>query len=618
MCGINGAFAYSDSAPPVDRAELTRIRDAMAQRGPDGTGLWISDDGRVGLGHRRLAIIDLSDSGVQPMFSADGKLAIVFNGEIYNYRALRAGLEAKGRAFRSQSDTEVLLHLYAERGADMVHALRGMYAFAIWDARKQGLFLARGPFGIKPLYVADDGSTLRFASQVKALLAGGAVARKEDPAGYVGFLMWGFVPEPYTLYSGIRSIAAGSHLWIERDGRRIETTYFLPRQEIIAAAADARAVSRAEANEEIRAALEESVEHHLVSDVPVGLFLSSGIDSCVVATFAGGKLGARMHSLTLGFSEFKNSQYDETPLAAQVAADLGVKHSTSWTSREDVAAEVQSFFDAMDQPSMDGLNTWLVSKAAKEAGIKVALSGLGGDEMFAGYPSFTQVPRTARLAAPFGRYPVLAAVMRRIAEPLIRSFTSPKYAGIAEYGHTIGGAYLLRRALYMPWEIDRVLDTDFVLEGLNRLDTERRLAQSITGVTNDRLAVTALELEWYLRGQLLRDADWAGMAHSVEIRVPYVDVPLFRTVARLAAHERAPTKKDLVETVNGSLPLILATRPKTGFNVPIRDWFGQGEASDRGLRPWARRVLAHWELPAAARPRPQGVTQMPSATDALR
>ena len=226
MCGIAGVFAYHDAAPPVDLEELLRIRDAMTARGPDGAGLWASADRRTALAHRRLAIIDLSDAGAQPMATADGRLHVTFNGEIYNYRQLRRELEAKGYRFRSESDTEVLLHLYDDRGADMVHALRGMYAFAIWDEREKALFLARDPFGIKPLYYADNGEGLRFASQVKALLKGGAVDTAPEPAGSVGFLVWGHVPEPYTLYRGIRSLPAGAYMRVSRDRGASTTRFF--------------------------------------------------------------------------------------------------------------------------------------------------------------------------------------------------------------------------------------------------------------------------------------------------------------------------------------------------------------------------------------------------------
>src|SRR5262245_33907472 len=225
MCGINGIFAYHYAANPVDREELLRTRDYMAARGPDGMGAFLSDHGRVGLGHRRLSIIDLSDAGAQPMASGDGRLVITLNGEIYNYRHLRLGLEARGRNFRSQSDTEVLLHLYAERGEAMVHDLRGMFAFAIWDADRQRLFLARDPYGIKPLYYADDGWTFRFASQVKALLAGGRVSRDPEPAGQVGFYLWGSVPEPFTTYRQIRTLPAGCTAVVDRIGMHTPQCY---------------------------------------------------------------------------------------------------------------------------------------------------------------------------------------------------------------------------------------------------------------------------------------------------------------------------------------------------------------------------------------------------------
>src|SRR5215813_13003111 len=225
MCGIAGIYAYHYAANAIDRAELRRIRDHMVARGPDGVGDWYSQDERVGLGHCRLTIVDLSERGAQPMMSANGKLAVTFNGEIYNYRQLRASLETRGHVFRTQTDTEVLLHLYAEKGEDMVHDLRGMFAFALWDAEKNALLLARDPYGIKPLYYADDGWTLRFASQVKALLAGGQVSRDPEPAGWVGFGLFGSVPEPFTTYREIRAVPAGALVWVDRIGARQARKY---------------------------------------------------------------------------------------------------------------------------------------------------------------------------------------------------------------------------------------------------------------------------------------------------------------------------------------------------------------------------------------------------------
>jgi asparagine synthase (glutamine-hydrolysing) len=275
MCGVAGIYAYHYAANPVDRDELLRMREYMRLRGPDAEGTWYSQDLRVGLGHRRLSIIDLDPRSNQPMASVDGSVVISFNGEIYNYKALREKLEAQGCVFRTRSDTEVLLEMYRTRGENMFAELRGMYAFALWDASKGVLLLARDPYGIKPLYYADDGWTCRVASQVKALLAGGAVSRDPEPAGIVGFYLLGSVPEPHTLYQDIRAVPAGSYVRVDATGPAAPVRHFS------IAAAWAAADARAEAGDPaaIRAALLDSVRHHLVADVPVGAFLSAGVDS---------------------------------------------------------------------------------------------------------------------------------------------------------------------------------------------------------------------------------------------------------------------------------------------------------------------------------------------------
>src|SRR5436190_1000113 len=281
MCGIAGIYAYHYAANAVDRAELQRIRDHMAARGPDGLGEWYSQDERVAFGHRRLTIIDLSERGAQPMTSADGKLVVTFNGEIYNYRQLRASLEARGCIFRTQTDTEVLLHLYAAKGEAMVDDLRGMFAFGLWDTDRNALLLARDPHGIKPLYYADDGWTFRFASQVKALLAGGGVGLDPEPAGQVGFYLFGSVPEPFTTYRAIRTLPAGATLLVDRIGAQEPRRYYSVAQiyrDAEGAARSRGAVGEAEVQAEVRVALLDSVRHHLVADVPVGAFLSAGID----------------------------------------------------------------------------------------------------------------------------------------------------------------------------------------------------------------------------------------------------------------------------------------------------------------------------------------------------
>lgn len=593
MCGIAGIVAYRQSAPPVDRAELLAVRESMAVRGPDGSGLWMSGDGRTGLAHRRLAIIDPTEAASQPMASADGALHITFNGEIYNFRELRAELAARGRTFRTQSDTEVLLALYAERGPAMVHALRGMYAFAIWDEGKKALFLARDPFGVKPLYYADDGSTLRFASQVKALVAGGAVGSDADPAGHVGFLVLGSVPEPFTMYRAVRALPAGSTLTLRREGAPAVARFFDIAEETLRANDAYRGLGARDRGEFLLETLRDSVKSHMVADVPVGVFLSSGLDSSTVATLARQVSGGRLRSVTLGFEEYRGTPDDEVPLAALVARHLGTEHRTRWVTRAAFEEAYEGLLQAMDQPSIDGVNTYFVSMAAAEAGMKVALSGLGGDELFGGYPSFRDVPRIERVFRRLGVSSAFGVWTRRLAAPWVSAFASPKYASLLEYGGSFGGAYLLRRALCMPWEAARSMDPAFFDEGWERLALLRGLEASTRGLANARQRVAALELSWYMRNQLLRDADWAGMAHSLEIRVPLVDPSVFRAVAPLMLEDDPPTKQAVARMLAAQLPDEILRRRKTGFSIPVHDWAktaGPAPGSQRHLRNWARIV----------------------------
>jgi asparagine synthase (glutamine-hydrolysing) len=588
MCGIVAIYAYSNAAPPVNGEELTLMRDHMTTRGPDGAGAMITPDGRLGLGHRRLAIIDLSPTGSQPMITPDGKLSIAFNGEIYNFLELRRELTAEGVAFRSHSDTEVLLHLYRRDGPSMVERLRGMFAFALWDEEKQGLLLARDHFGIKPLYFADDGMTLRVASQVKALLAGGKIDKSPDSAGHVGFFLLGSLPEPHTLYRRIRALPAGSWMWIGRSGQRREQRYFNIPEEM----ANAEATSRSRPDPQLLGeALRDSINHHLIADVAVGVFLSSGLDSTTIAALATENASNRLDTLTLGFEEFRGTAKDEVPLAEQVAEAYLTNHSTRWITQEDFRSSRWPLLTSMDQPSIDGVNSYFVAKAAREAGLKVALSGLGGDELFGGYDSFQQVPELVRLFRPLSGHRGLARGMRRFLAPWIGLIASPKAAGLLEYSGSISDAWFLRRGLYMPWELPGLLDQDMIEEGWSALDLRSRLAESCQGVVSSRLKIAALEMQWYMKNQLLRDADWAGMAHSLEIRTPLVDVELFRRLLPLLANNHPPGKRDMALTPAKTLPAAILGRTKSGFFVPVREWLSDEPGSKKhGLRGWARAV----------------------------
>ncbi len=588
------------------------MNDRMAARGPDGSGLWLSDDGRMGFAHRRLAIIDLSDSGAQPMHSACGRFSITFNGEIYNYRELRAELQSKGYAFRGGSDTEVMLQLYADCGVEMVGKLRGMFAFGLWDAEKRILLLARDPLGIKPLYWADDGWTLRFASQAKALLAGGQLKCQPDPAGIVGFHLFGSVPEPFTVWRGIQALPAGTTLTVDACGPGAPRRYYDVASALAARAAKGESAD-ADPRRQLAEAVHDSVRHHLVADVPVAVFLSAGLDSgALLGTMA--ELGARdVSAVTLGFSEFEGLAHDEVPLAAGMARRYGARHIVRTIDRAEFEHDLPAIFDAMDLPTIDGINTWFVAKAAREVGIKVALSGLGADECFGGYPSFVDVPRSVRWVQPFSWLPGLGVLARHgLSTRLAKGLgLHPKMAGILEYGGSWAGAYLLRRSVYMPWELEDLLEPTLLREGLRRLAPLGVIAAELqAGRLLDAFdKVAALETTLYMRNQLLRDADWAGMAHGVEIRVPYVDPVFLASLPAGNVLARLDAKKAVASVPVPPLPAAIQNRPKTGFATPVGRWLceateasaGQGVDFSVASRTWALRVWRHgWAAPVPA------------------
>jgi asparagine synthase (glutamine-hydrolysing) len=604
MCGIAGIYSYRSSADPVDREELLRIRDHMAARGPDDQGDWHSPDDGIVLGHRRLSIIDCSDAGAQPMASVDDQLVVTFNGEIYNYQELRAALQAKGRVFRSQSDTEVLLHLYAEKREAMVHDLRGMFAFAIWDRERRCLFLARDTYGIKPLYYADDGRTIKFASGVKALLAGGRVSREADAAGVVGFYLLGSVPEPFTTYRDIQSLPAGSSMTVNAEGIRGPAPYASISSIYRDAEAQAGDVPETELHELFREALSDSVRHHLVSDVPVGAFLSAGVDSGALVGLMRDAGQSDIRTVTLAFEEFRGTGADEAPLADIVARHYGTRHTTRWVGTAEFHNDLPNIMEAMDQPSIDGINTWFVSKAASELGLKVAVSGVGGDELLGGYSTFESLPgRVEWLKRVPWQRPLGAGLSGAVgAARALGLQINPKVAGLVTYGSNYSGAYLLGRGLFLPAEVDNIVhDKEVVRDGLARLAPLSLIQEALKPEPRTDFAkVAVLESCFYLRNQLLRDTDWAGMAHSLEIRTPLVDHALLRRVAPIMVGRERPSGKALLARAPKlALPNGILNRPKSGFGIPVGPWYRDlighetPKPPDRlWSRTWARQIFA--------------------------
>lgn len=596
MCGIAGGLRMSNSSNMIDWKVIDRINIAQHRRGPDGVGVWRAEDGGVVLGHRRLAIIDVRDSGAQPMRDATGRWVVTFNGEIYNYRELRSELEGAGRRFATDSDTEVLINCVAEWGEAGLRKLRGMFAFGLWDNESRELWLARDPFGIKPLYWSQTGTTIWFASQARALATCAPVDASRDPAGLVAFYLWGAIPDPFTWWEGVHSLPAGCFLRITPDDATPAPKAFAEIESAFTAS-PAAALTQGELKE----LLVDSVRSHYVADVPVGVFLSAGIDSTVIATLAK-EAGCELRTVTLAFDEFKGTPADEAPLAEETARLLGAAHTTLRIGRDEFLGLVDDFMETMDQPTTDGLNSYLVSRAAHAVGLKVALSGLGGDELFGGYDSFSRIPRLVALANKVPGRAALGKIIQAIGTPIQRTLgTNPKYLALLKYSNDFRSAHFLRRCLHLVEEIDMLVDESWSRPGRERLAALLPDAAADHAAASDPLTpyarISSLELHQYMRYQPLRDTDWASMAHSIEVRLPFLDIPTFSRLAPAIASDRPPSKADLANCA-GDIGGRLVARRKTGFGTPVAEWLDRPRQTKVGLRPWADTVAANFRTRA--------------------
>jgi asparagine synthase (glutamine-hydrolysing) len=571
MCGIAGILVYRGAAR-VDRALLERLRDAQRHRGPDDAGLWISDDGATGLGHRRLSIIDLSPRGHQPMATADGRLRVVFNGEIYNFRDLRRELEGAGCAFASDSDTEVILHGWRTWGLGLLGRLRGMFAFALHDAERRETWLARDPLGIKPLYYAERDGALAFASEVAALREFAPTAAP-DPVGLASFLLWGSVAPPHTIYREIRALPAGAWLHVSPAGVAAPRTYWRLEDAFRAS----EPMDEAEAQQRVRDALVDSVRHHLIADVPVGAFLSGGVDSSALVGLLAELHGGAVRTVTLSFDV---AELDEARLAEQAARLYGTEHHEVKIGVDDARERIPEAMRALDQPSVDGINTYFVSEAAVRAGLKVAVSGVGGDELFGGYAGFARIPRIQRVHGRLASVPGLGAALPPLAgalESLPRTRQGAKLARALRWGGSVDGAYYVERGLFSPREVRALLAPELAdaasIDPLAGLGERLRLADL---APEER--ISALEMRQYLQVQLLRDTDAMSMRHSLEVRTPLVDRDLLAATVKVpAALRRAgPAKRQLRVAPRPPVPDALWNRTKQGFTLPFDRWLRTG------------------------------------------
>jgi asparagine synthase (glutamine-hydrolysing) len=589
MCGICGIADFSGEGLQ-DRA-LQSMTDAMRHRGPDAEGFF--SEGAIAMGHRRLSIIDLSDSANQPLADASGRYVVVFNGELYNYREVRASLP--DYPFRTQGDTEVLLAAFAAWGPACVTRFRGMFAFAVWDREQRKLCLCRDRLGVKPLYFHQQGGRILFASEVRSILASGSVRPELDRDALRDYLSFQSFSHPLSPISGISQVAAGSWVEFGQDGSH-EHVYWRPGAEKPDFDyGDAVAVRR-----RIRSLLSDAVSMRLVSDVPVGAFLSGGIDSSVVVGLMAEASSERPTTFNVSFSE---PEFDEAPFARLVSEKFRTRHETIVMRPDDFLGRLEEALDAMDSPSADGPNTYVVSQAIRKAGIKVALSGVGGDELFAGYPFFMGWYRMARYRGLFDN----TRLLRSLLASVLSNARSSRFQRVA----SILSSPRLDIARVYP-EFRRIIPRS-LMASLTTLgsQTPTSLEGVLSGLSPmlERLPlfaqVSAAEYAGYTQHTLLKDTDQMSMAVSLEIREPFFDHALVDFMMHVPDGLRYPEyqKSLLVESVSPLLPDEVVHRRKQGFLFPWRLWmrgplrsFCEDRLRRHAQRPFIREgaLLAYW------------------------
>ena len=584
MCGICGVIG-------IQRAELAeeitrRMMGALEHRGPDEDGILVAPSAALGM--RRLSIIDLP-GGHQPVFNETGNVAVVFNGEIYNFPQLRKTLEGRGHAFRTHSDTEVIVHAYEEWGEQCLRELRGMFAIAIWDARSSGtsgegarhaqIFLARDRLGIKPLYYAAAGGALLFSSEVRSLLASGRLQPRLSPDSLEAFLTFGSVVEPSTLVEGVFSVPPGHCLAFPADAPPAKPSpkpYWIYSDAVLQQEGPPPKTFQ-EAAKLLRPLLEETVREHLIADVPLGVFLSSGLDSTSLVAL-GSRFQSNLHTFTVVFPE---QRYSEARISRETAKRFKTRHQEVLLAPDTLVAQLEDAVKSLDQPTMDGLNTYFVSRAARQGGLKVALSGLGSDEIFGGYSTFVSTPRAAFVAglgrwipAPFRRLTAAAAV-RIAAGDAVRK-AAAAWRSPEDFPH----AYYFTRLLFTPSRVQRLLAPYFESAEYSRnreYPWRARMRETArqAGRLDSFTSVSCFELQSYMVNTLLRDTDSASMANSLEVRVPFLDHRLVEFVGRLpksVKYTRDVPKSLLVEALSDLLPDEVVGQSKRTFTLPWDVW----------------------------------------------
>jgi asparagine synthase (glutamine-hydrolysing) len=573
MCGISGVFEKQNDLKG-SRSVVLHLNEVQKKRGPNDEG--IDSLGGVVFGHRRLSIIDLSSAGHQPM--RKNELLITFNGEIYNFQELKKDLIEQGVQFHTETDTEVILALFEREGEAAFQKLRGMFAFGLWDDKNKAFYLVRDEFGIKPLYYAENSNQYVFASSVKAIVESNNSSLTKNEDAKIGFLLFGSIPSPQKTYKEIQSVPAGSFLKINNEGKKIITRFLQPLNSFLPPFINNIA--------DTQKILKDSVEKHLISDAPIGVFLSGGLDSSLLAALATDVLKKPIQTVSVSFQE---EEYSEKKYQQLVANKIGSKHTDVCVTKKDFLENLPDALSAMDQPTIDGINSYFVSHAAKKAGLTVVLSGLGADELFCGYPNFHHVKFMRFLQSiPFSH--------------VISSFTSGKYTKLAFLkASSILGFYLVFRGVHTPREIAEILQIpeSKVFEYIKKLEEGVFGKDKNTLLKMDAVQLFSyLEMTLYMQNQLLKDTDFMSMHHSLEVRVPFVDKEVVRFAGGLSPKTKLGdgkiNKPVLVSVAEKYLPREIFDRKKMGFTFPFEEWLreaGKIQKSEHWSRLWAKKIL---------------------------
>src|SRR5580692_1254965 len=576
MCGIGGLIGAQDEGGVISRRMLAALR----HRGPDDEGM-MQPTPTVSLVHTRLSIFDLSPAGQQPMtdgpYRGSSGSWVVFNGEIYNFKELESELAARGHTFRTRCDTEAILHSYRTWGEAAIPRWRGMFAIGLVDPARGVGYLVRDRLGIKPLFMCRlPGGALAFASELRALLSLSpeAGSNEVEPAALESFFAQGAVHGYQTLVKGVTMLRPGEMLAVDlATGKELHraTWWHLP------SAADGEAPVRADAVEELREVVTGAVRLHLASDAPLGLFLSGGIDSSALLALASASWSGTLRTLTIGFD---SPQFDESDISAATASRFAVEHQNIRLTGTDVLGQIPGALAAIDQPTVDGFNTYFVSKAAREAGLTVALSGLGGDELFGGYATFTDVPRALALS----ENPVLS-MLARVGGGFMRNRAGLKLAETGRRPPDTLAMYLLRRELFLPAERRALMPRPASADALTGVDSA--LLDELRGESQGFGAATKIsffEMNLYMRHMLLRDSDVASMAAPIEYRVPFLDHRMVEAIFSAPDNWKLPDPRPkplLLDIAGSSIPSSVWQHAKRGFTFPWSDWLGKGRPLHR-------------------------------------